>query len=378
MATPIVSLSVRWPLSSLAETVTRDHVSAACYRRVENIGVVAVVVAELKFRNVERHIFRADFVESADHAALEDAPETLNRICVDGADNVFVGAVAHDLVLRKFAVQRVVSAQVVSGEQADFVGNGFVDEAGEGFAVEAVNDPCHDVPLALDSANHGGLPGAGPASAAVTLVPMLVAGLSADIGFVHLDDANEFLELFVLHRSADAMAHVPSRLVRAKAHIAMDLPGADAFLAGRHEVDDAKPLPQIDVRVLENRADKVRKTVRATLPTVRALPAVFKGFEGIDVRAATARAIDPIGPAACDYVGVAGFLIREHCLELRDRHLHDLLRLFPGHGFYSHPTLPTQSVEYQYHVPDVPSSQGSSPSRSEDCDVSAAETIVKG
>src|SRR5579864_5947307 len=98
----------RWPRLSLAETDASDLASAACYRGPENIGVVAVAISELKLRDVQRQIFGADLVERADHAAFEDAPETLNRVRVNRADNVFVGAVANDGVLRIFAAQSVV------------------------------------------------------------------------------------------------------------------------------------------------------------------------------------------------------------------------------------------------------------------------------
>jgi hypothetical protein len=331
MATPIAQAPICWPLSSLAETVTSDHASAACYRDPENIGVVAVVISELELGNVQRHVLGADLVERADNAAFEDAPKAFNRVRVNRADNVFMSAVADAGVLRIFAAQRVVGAQVVGGEQADFVGRGFANEAGQSLAVETIYDPRNDVALALDCTNDTDLAGAGPARTAITLVPMLVAGLSADVGFVNLDDAHEFPKFLVLERRADAVAHVPSGLIGAEAHVAVDLPGANALLAGRHKVDDAKPLPQIDVRVLENRPDKMREAVSATLPTVRALPAVFQGFEGIDVRAATARAIGPIRPAASHQVTVAGFLVREGRLKLSDGHLHDLLGLFTGH-----------------------------------------------
>jgi hypothetical protein len=40
MATPIVSTPVRWQRLSLAETVASGHVSAACYRRTEDIDVL--------------------------------------------------------------------------------------------------------------------------------------------------------------------------------------------------------------------------------------------------------------------------------------------------------------------------------------------------
>ena len=79
MATPTDSIPGRWQLSSLAETVASVGVSAACYRFPENIGVVTVVVPELKFRDVQRQVFLADLVIAANDPALEDAPKTLNR-----------------------------------------------------------------------------------------------------------------------------------------------------------------------------------------------------------------------------------------------------------------------------------------------------------
>jgi hypothetical protein len=53
MATPIVLAQFRWQRSHIAEPVASDRASAACYRRPENIGVVAVVVAEFEFSNVQ-------------------------------------------------------------------------------------------------------------------------------------------------------------------------------------------------------------------------------------------------------------------------------------------------------------------------------------
>jgi hypothetical protein len=113
-------------------------------------------------------------------------------------------------------------------------------------------------------------------------------------------NAQELPRFLVLHGSADAVAHVPSGFVRAEAHVAVNLPGADALLAGRHEVDDAEPLPQVHICVLEDRPDEVREAVGTALPAVRAFPAVLHGLEGIDVRAATARAMDAVRPAVCD------------------------------------------------------------------------------
>ena len=70
MRIPIAPIQSRWQRSQLAETLASDRVSAACYRGSENIDVLAVVVAELKFRDVQRQIFAAYLVIGADNAAL--------------------------------------------------------------------------------------------------------------------------------------------------------------------------------------------------------------------------------------------------------------------------------------------------------------------
>jgi hypothetical protein len=44
-------------------------------RRAENVIVEAVVISELKFSDIQRHIFCTDHVERADDTALEDAAE---------------------------------------------------------------------------------------------------------------------------------------------------------------------------------------------------------------------------------------------------------------------------------------------------------------
>ena len=54
----------------------------------ENVAIEAVVVSELKLRDVQRQIFLADLVEATDNSALEDAPKAFNRVRVNCADDV--------------------------------------------------------------------------------------------------------------------------------------------------------------------------------------------------------------------------------------------------------------------------------------------------
>jgi hypothetical protein len=51
--------------SALAGPAASQPVSASCYRRTEDVGVLPVVVAPLELGDVERQILAADVVERA-------------------------------------------------------------------------------------------------------------------------------------------------------------------------------------------------------------------------------------------------------------------------------------------------------------------------
>jgi hypothetical protein len=70
-------------------------VSKSVDRRSENVRVLPVVIAELEFGDIERHIFPAHFVKCADHAALEDRPEAFDGLRVDRANDVLASGVVN-------------------------------------------------------------------------------------------------------------------------------------------------------------------------------------------------------------------------------------------------------------------------------------------
>jgi hypothetical protein len=70
--------------------------SAACYRFTENIIIETVIIAELKFRDIQRHVLFADLVECAHNSALHNRPKALNRVGVNRTDDVFMRGVADD------------------------------------------------------------------------------------------------------------------------------------------------------------------------------------------------------------------------------------------------------------------------------------------
>lgn len=98
---------------------------ATANRRTENIGIAAIIVAELKLRDIERQIFAADLVVAAHDPAFQDRPEALNRIGVDCANDVLSSGMI-DNTVRMFFAEIFIDVVGVCAEQANFVGNGFL------------------------------------------------------------------------------------------------------------------------------------------------------------------------------------------------------------------------------------------------------------
>ena len=75
-----------------AEADASVPTSASCYHVEENIRILAIVEAILKFRQIQRQIFFADVVIGADDSALEQRPEPFNRLVDSGFTLSFPGA----------------------------------------------------------------------------------------------------------------------------------------------------------------------------------------------------------------------------------------------------------------------------------------------
>jgi hypothetical protein len=74
-------------LKRFLETVRAcETTSCTLNRRCENVIVDAIVIPKLELCNVKWQVFGANLVERADNTALEDAPETLNRLGVNRAE----------------------------------------------------------------------------------------------------------------------------------------------------------------------------------------------------------------------------------------------------------------------------------------------------
>jgi hypothetical protein len=308
-------------------------ISAPLNNRAENIRIGAVVVAELKLRDVERQIFGADFVERANHATFEDRPKALNRVRVNRADNVLFDPVMHGLA--RIFLQAAIDLMFVRRQQTDFVRYGLAHELFNARLVYVFKYAGDHVALALHRADHRNFASARAAAFAVmALIPMPVVILAANPCFVDLDNAAE-LGFGLHHRRADFVGHIQRGFVRAKAHLPLNLKRANALFAGRHQMYDLEPLPKRFVRVLKDRACDVGKPIARALDrlTLIALPFESHGANRKNLGVAAAWAVHAVGPASGDQIPLAGIIIssREDGFKLGFGHLVNRLRTAGSH-----------------------------------------------
>src|ERR1700722_9533060 len=104
---------------------------------------------------------------------------------------------------------------------------------------------------------------AGPSDAPCAFRNMHVAGFTADESLIGFDMAGELLKRSMMESEANAVHHVPSRLL-GDSQVAGDFVAADTVLAGHQEPHGRQPLFKRDRRVLENRSGLEREGLSVT------------------------------------------------------------------------------------------------------------------
>ncbi len=174
-------------------------------------------------------ILSAYLVERPYNAALQDRPETFDCVRVDRADDMLANTVI-DGLMGEAVFQPQVAGISVGAEKANAVRYGLPRESFQCKPIGPLNDTSDDVALTFDGTNNRSLAGVATAPRSASLVPIPVLVAAADVGFIDLDDAAQFLDVLD-HRSSDLVAHEPSGLVAPEAHVAEDLEGAHALVA---------------------------------------------------------------------------------------------------------------------------------------------------
>lgn len=295
----------------------------------ENVRVHPIIVAELKLGDVERKIFAADFVVTANDAALQDRPEAFDCVGVDCADDMLPRLVI-DNAVRVSLPKPLIDIVGIGAEQANSVRDCFADKLFDRCLIGAEHNASNNIALALDRSDNWRFKPVIAASArAAFLIPMPVFVFAAHVGFIDFDDAAKLVRILFNEGSADAVRHVPSGFERPEAHVAPQLPCAHSFFGSEQQMSNLEPVAERLVGVFEYGASDNREaiTVRGAL---LALPVPFAGLEVIDLGVAATRAVNAVRPAASLQIGFAGVLIAywEHFIELGRSQLVDLPRLF--------------------------------------------------
>jgi hypothetical protein len=303
-----------------AEAPASQVASASSYRCPENVGILAIVLAELKLIQIERQIFFADVMVGADNPALQQRPKALNRICVNQAANVLAFTMPDHLVrIALPALQILVAGMLVGRDQFNFLADGFSYEAAHRRHISVLDHLADHVTLAADRANDRNL--VASAANVVPLVRVAIFVLSADVGFVHFDDPHQLLESIVFHSGPQTMANVPRGMQRralAEEH-APDLARRNALQALQHRVENLEPRHERHVRILKHGADQNRKPI-GRIAALLADPMEGLGLERPNLFIAATRAFDGIRPASIRKVLTARRFIGEGRHELLESH----------------------------------------------------------
>ena len=236
-------------VSSSAGVAPSVASSASCYDTSEQVRVFPVVVSEGELGEVERQVLLADLMVVTDYAALQQTPEVIERVGVDRPAHVFTFRVG-DHLMRIPLAEFLVAEPFVGGDEINLVAHRLLDEIAERPFVGVLNHFADHVTLAGNRAHDTDFPC--PARHVRLLIPMAVLVFPTDEGLVHFNRAHQFVPRSVLHRGTDAMAHVPRSAVRSHAEHPLNLKGAGALLALRHDEDNLEPVGQRVLGVLED------------------------------------------------------------------------------------------------------------------------------
>lgn len=205
-----------------------------------------MVVAIAKLGDVLMQMAQGDLVVLADDTALQQPPESFNRVRVDFA--IYVGNLMVDDRVKHKAVNSTVAAELVSDEDSIRDFDVLADELRQTLEIELrfVYGASNDFSATFNHSDYGNFRG----SASTLVCACSFARLSADVGLVHLHDAFEQLALLE-HRIANPHSHVPSGIL-VDFQIAGQLSSRKSFLRVQNERDRQEPFLQRQMSVMED------------------------------------------------------------------------------------------------------------------------------
>src|ERR1700687_350483 len=262
----MVTLSARWRALACSEAPASCCASAASHGFSKDVGVLAIVESELKFREVKGQVLLGDMMIGSDNAALEQAPEVFQIVSMHFAAHILARAMADRFMAIAKCFEIAIATMLISGDQINFIADRLTDEPIQGSGVRVLDYLADHVALAGNRADYAYLTGADTASDVRLLVPVAVLVLPAKERLIYFHDAHQLSKVRFFHRGPQAMTHIPSRLVGSGTDLPLNLHCADALLGIEHLPQHLKPRLQRVLGILENGpADDAKAVVVAKL-----------------------------------------------------------------------------------------------------------------
>ena len=302
---PMVTATAHSSADTSSEHASAAACSAFCYHVAKDVGILAVIVSIGELREIQRQIVFAYFMECADHATFQQAPEAIQVRRMDIPAHILTLPVVHNLV-RELAAQSRIAWMFVRRHQRNVLTDRIPHKVAQRQTVGILDNLADHVAFTGDSPDHGDFIVA-PAMIRAFLARVTVPVLASEVGLVYFNLSHELGKASILHGSADAMAHIPGRPIGSAADDPLNLQGAYALLATQHQVDHLKPGGQRIVRILKDRLGNHGKPVAVASAAVLALadPMKWAAFHGKDLGIVAAWARHAIRPTALLQKGLA-------------------------------------------------------------------------
>ena len=222
-------------------------------RVAEKKLILAVVEAEAHFIKVSREMLRRDFMPCPNNAALEKREGRFHGVCMHVTMSVFAGMVDGLVEVLLHFVERVrVDLGFIGHNDFDVAADIRVDDIPHSLGLRVLGTDQPQVSVALSDADY------------YSLVRLWTPspGLAANVGFIYLDRAAKLFRRYFQHGSANPMCKVPCRLVGHFQH-ALELVRGHALAGFSNQIGRKEPLPEREVRIMENGSGCHAKLVMA-------------------------------------------------------------------------------------------------------------------
>ena len=241
-------------------------------------------------------MLRTDSMPRSENTALKQAEGRFDGIGVNVALNVNSELVHDPLVFLAMSCSTCrasILVQIVGHQDFNVIGDILSDVLFKGSGANIVSVEESQFALTLPNADHDFL--------VARPTPALAVAPTADVGFVHFDNAIQFRSVRFGHSRSDAMTEIPRSLI-GHSECPLNLARAHALFRFAEQQRSEKPLPKREVGIMEDRSRCYAELIMAPVTVV--LKAIGD-WSGVSL---AARALRSVWPSQL-FQNLAAFLV---------------------------------------------------------------------